>query len=327
MMIGKAKFGHTFAALTGLFLIAASGTTVVEAKTAPDSFETIEIPHALGVTVLQDRPERVVALDMNELDFLDQLGVPVVGLPKDFVPHFLSAYGEDPDVADVGAIVKPNVERIYGLKPDLVLMTALQAKHYKEITAFSPVLHYDIDYRQSGSDHIETVKKHAMTLGRIFGKEEVAAQKVAGLDARIEELRNIAQSRPERALVIMHNNGAFSSFGAGSRYGFVFHALGVKPANEAQETGLHGQPVTSEFIQAADPDIIFIIDRTSVMRRQTVLTAAEIENPLLKETKAWKSDRVVFVDPDAWYVTAASITPLEIIVAEVLSAYQKPVVR
>jgi hypothetical protein len=32
----------------------------------------------------------------------------------------------------------------------------------------------------------------------------------------------VTQARPEKALIVLHNNGAFSAFGVQSRYGFVF---------------------------------------------------------------------------------------------------------
>ena len=40
----------------------------------------IVIEHNLGQTVISNRPQRVAALDMNEVDFLDQLNVPIAGL-------------------------------------------------------------------------------------------------------------------------------------------------------------------------------------------------------------------------------------------------------
>ncbi|WP_313196009.1 ABC transporter substrate-binding protein [Shinella zoogloeoides] len=96
----------------------------------------------------------------------------------------------------------------------------------------------------------------------------------------------------------------------------------MEAANETAETGLHGQPVTSEFIQATNPDIIFVIDRTALMERRAVLDAATIENPLLRETAAWKNGKVIFVDPEAWHVTAASVTSLELMMEDVRRAYR-----
>ncbi|MBF4291384.1 ferric anguibactin-binding protein, partial [Vibrio anguillarum] len=78
------------------------------------------------------------------------------------------------------------------------------------------------------------------------------------------------------ALVVMHNNGSFSSFGIESRYGFVFDVLGVKPASTEIAASLHGQPISSEFINQANPDILYIIDRTAVMEGKPVIDAEHL---------------------------------------------------
>ncbi|ENT2823364.1 ferric anguibactin-binding protein, partial [Acinetobacter baumannii] len=44
--------------------------------------------------------------------------------------------------------------------------------------------------------------------------------------------------------------------------------------------------------------------------------------PLLRQTKAWKNGRVIFVDADAWYTTAASPTSLKIVMEDVKKGYQ-----
>ncbi|MDO8068188.1 siderophore ABC transporter substrate-binding protein [Janthinobacterium sp. SUN206] len=310
------------AALQGCTDKAATTPSAPAASAPLQAFAPITIEHKLGTTVLKQRPQRVAVLDMNEVDFLDQLGVPVAGMVKDYVPHFLTRYKEDQGIRDLGAIVQPNLEHIHALQPDLILMTSIQANHYKELSQIAPTLHFDVDYQNSESKHIEVVKQHLLTLGRIFGKEDIANRKAAELDAKVADARKVTQERPEKALIVLHNNGAFSSFGVRSRYGFVFDALGVKPASSAIEAGLHGQPISSEFIQQANPDILYVVDRTAVMEHRPVMTAEQMANPLLRQTNAWKNGRVVFVDADAWYITAASVTSLKRVIDDVLKGYQ-----
>lgn len=292
------------------------------AAASQQAFSPIPIVHKLGTTVIEQRPQRVAVLDMNEVDFLDQLGVPVAGMVKDYVPHFLTRYKDDQGIRDLGAIVQPNLEHIHALQPDLILMTSIQASHYKELSQIAPTLHFDVDYQNSESQHIDVVKQHLLTLGRIFGKEDIASRKAQELDAKVAAARKVTQDRPEKALIVLHNNGAFSAFGVQSRYGFVFDALGVKPASSAIEAGLHGQPISSEFIQQANPDILYVVDRTAVMEHRPVMTAEQMANPLLRQTNAWKSGRVVFADADAWYITAASVTSLKLVIDDVLKGYQ-----
>lgn len=292
------------------------------ATAASPSFDGFKVNHKLGETLVSRVPQRVAALDMNEVDFLDQLGVPIAGMVKDYVPHFLAKYKTDATVQDLGAIVQPNLERIYALKPDLVLITSLHANHYKELSRLAPTLHFDADFRNSQHRHIEVVKDHLLVLGRIFNKQDLARQRAAEIDAKVQEARALTRGRSEKALIVLHNNGSFSAFGVKSRYGFVFDALGVQAASAAVESGLHGQSISSEFIQQADPDILYIVDRTAVMERRPVINAQAIGNPLLRQTKAWKNGRVVFVDADAWYITGASVSSLKLVIDDVIKGYQ-----
>ena len=88
------------------------------------------------------------------------------------------------------------------------------------------------------------------------------------------------------------------------------------------EASLHGQPISSEFINQTDPDILYIIDRTAVMEGKPIIDAQHLANPLLRQTKAWKNGKVVFVDADAWYITSASVTSLQIVIDDILKGYQ-----
>ncbi|MDI1223177.1 MULTISPECIES: siderophore ABC transporter substrate-binding protein [Acinetobacter] len=282
----------------------------------------IMVKHELGTTSIAYHPQRAAVLDMNEADFLDQLSIPIAGMPKDYVPHFLQKYKDDQKVQDLGAIVQPNMERIYTLKPDIILMTPLQANQYQALSKIAPTVHYDINFNNSQQHHIEAIKAHLITLGQIFNQQQLATQKVDALDAKLAEVRKITANRPEKALVVLHNNGAFSNFGVQSRYGFVFNAFGVKPASTVVDTSLHGQPISSEFIKQADPDILYIVDRTAVMEHRPTIDAERMSNPLLRQTKAWKNGKVVFVDADAWYITAASPTSMHILIDDVIKGYQ-----
>ena len=292
------------------------------ATVAQTPYAPVTVQHQLGTTVIERAPQRVVALDMNEVDFLDQLGIPLAGMPKDFIPHFLARYRDAPGVEDLGSIVQPNLERVHAARPDLILITSLQANHYQALSEMAATVHFDVDYRDSESRHIEVIRQHLLTLGQIFGKSVLAEQKARALDARVEEARAITRGRPERALVVLHNNGAFSSFGVQSRYGFVFTGLGVKPASPTAEAGLHGQPVSSEFIQQANPDIIYVVDRTAVMEHRPAVAIESMGNPLLRQTNAWKNGRVIVVDAQAWYVTGASPSALQQVIDDVIKGYQ-----
>lgn len=285
-------------------------------------YTKIEITHALGTSIINHAPKKVIALDMNEVDALDQLQIPVAGMPKDFVPHFLAHYKDDPLIRDLGAIVQPNIERVYALKPDLILITSLQANHYQELSKLAPTIYFDVNYFDSGVSYIEKIKAHMLMLGKIFNKQLLANKKVAELDSKFQRAKKQIETRTEKAMIVLHNNGALRFFGAQSRYGFIYNALGVKSASPSAETGSHGQPISHEFIYKYDPDIIYVIDRTAVMGNKAAIKKSDLNNPLLQQTKAWKNNRIQFVDSEAWYITGASYTSLMIMIDDVMAGYE-----
>jgi len=108
---------------------APNATTTSSADYAP-----VRIEHALGTTVIKAPPQRVVAFDMSEVDSVVQLQAPLVGMAKDYVSTFLLPYRDDPGIADVGTTIQPNLERLHALKPDLILISPLQAQSYAELS-------------------------------------------------------------------------------------------------------------------------------------------------------------------------------------------------
>lgn len=284
-------------------------------------YSPIEITHSLGTTVIQSTPTKVVALDMNEVDTLAQLHIPIAGMPKDFVPHFLTDYKENQHIRDVGAIVQPNIEQVYKLKPDLILISSLQANHYKALSELAPTLHFDVNYLESSNDQIETITDHMLILGDIFNKQTLAKQAVAKLEAKLQHAKKYIEDRPEKAMILLHNNGALRFFGTKSRYGFIYSALGIKPASSLAEAGSHGQPISHEFIYKYNPDIIYVIDRTAVMEGKKAIKNNELDNPLLRKTNAWKNNHIHIVDSEAWYITGSSYTSLMIMINDILKGY------
>lgn len=149
------------------------------APAAQAAYVPVTVKHELGTTQINKRPERVVAFDMSELDALDQLGAPVAGISKDYVAGFLKKYEQDPKVMDVGTTIQPNLERLHALKPDLILISPLQAQSYPELSRIAPTLHYDIDLNNRPGHTLDTAKEHLLTLGRIFARKRWRARKPA----------------------------------------------------------------------------------------------------------------------------------------------------
>lgn len=87
------------------------------------------------------------------------------------------------------------MERIYSLKPDLILMTPNQTNHYQELTELAPTLHFDIDYGNSRGAHLDIIRQHLLTLGKIFDKENLAQQKLQEFNAKVAQIHQLTQNR------------------------------------------------------------------------------------------------------------------------------------
>ena len=132
----------------------------------------------------------------------------------------------------------------------------------------------------------------------------------------MKALQEKAQKSGKTALVILHNNGKFSAFGVGSRFGIIHNLFGFKESLGNISASRHGQAVSNELIQDANPDYLFIVDRSAVVNKKAT-NKTEIENSLIQQTKAYKNGHIVYLDPEAWYLSGDGITSFEIMINDV----------
>src|SRR5690625_7645092 len=111
-------------------------------------------------------------------------------------------------------------------------------------------------------DPLGALQKDLSNLGLIFQEQEIYSKVYSDLMAKIEKVRNTAEASDEKALVVLHNQGRFSAYGSGSRYGLIDYFLGLKAASPGLDTHLHGTRASREFIKDTNTDIFYIIDRS-----------------------------------------------------------------
>ena len=84
-------------------------------------------------------------------------------------------------------------------------------------------------------------------------------------------------------------------------------------------THLHGNPVSSEFIQKVNPDIIFIVDRSQIVGND-VMDKNEVENILVKQTNAAKNGKIFYLNPEVWYLAGGGIASVNMMIDEISQA-------
>lgn len=303
--------------LTVIFTMVALTFTACNNKSETQSAETISVTHELGTTKVPINPKKVVVFDVGTLETLDELKIPIAGIPKDYMAKHLEKYRIDKNVQDAGSIIQPNLEMVNNIKPDLVVISAVTSKEYDQLSKIAPTIYLGVkneNYKQSVIDNLNII-------GNVFGVKEKTDQKVAEIESKIEKAVKTIKASDKKIMILMYNAGAFSTFGNNSRYGFVYTDLKAKQADNNKQAGVHGTVVSSEYISQVNPDILYIIDRNEIMLGKKT-DRTEIENALIQKTNAYKNNRVIYVDPNVWYLSGGGTYSLNHMVDDVLKGYQ-----
>lgn len=300
-----------FMIMAALMMTACNSDSSREAS--DDEREVVEILHSEGTTKVPVKPQRVVVLDFASLENLDLIDAPVVGLTKLAVPQYLKKYEEDESIVNVGSLVEVNLEKINELKPDLILAGGRLSESYKSLSRIAPTIitFFDMD------DPLGALQKDLTNLGLIFQEQEVYEKVYSDLMTKIAKVREVAEGSEEKALVVLHNQGRFSAYGSGSRFGLIHDILGLKEAAPGLDTHLHGTRASSEFIKETNPDILFIVDRSAAIGDQP-LNRKDVENELIRRTNAYEKNQIIYLNSEAWYLSGTGgITSINIMVDEI----------
>lgn len=279
--------------------------------------ETITVTHELGETEVPLNPEKVVVFDMGILDALDLLGVDVAAVPQNNIPDYLSKYEDENKYVNVGTLKEPDFEAIFGVEPDLIIISSRQAEAYEELSEIAPTVYMAIDT----TNFVASFKENMELVGKIFDKEEEIKEEVTKIEDRIAELHEIATSENIEGLIVMASDGNLSAYGPGSRFGVIHNEFGITPVDENIEVSNHGQNISYEYISAQDPDYLFIIDRGAVVGGETSAQQM-LDNDLIKGTSAYENDNIVYLDPYYWYISTGGITAVNGMIDDILNAIQ-----
>lgn len=272
--------------------------------------EEILVKHELGETKVTKNPKKVVVFDFGSLDTLDKFGVDVIGLPKDNLPPYLEKFNND-DVQNVGGLKEPDFEMIKELEPDMIIISGRQAEQYESFKEIAPTIYMGVDQE----NYMDSFKTNATTLGKIFGKEDVAKEELAKIDKEISALKEKTATDKEGLIVLTSAKG-ISAFGPGSRFGIIHDVFGVKPADANIKKDSHGNTVTSEYILEKNPDYLFVIDRDAAVEGKAT-GKEKIENALVKKTNAYKEGKIIYLDANYWYLSGGGLVSVSEMVKEV----------
>ncbi|MFG2549618.1 ABC transporter substrate-binding protein [Streptomyces sp. NPDC048581] len=288
------------------FASAAKKTAAMGTDAKPGQWpRTIE--HAMGETVIEAQPKRVVVLDVGELDNVVSLGIKPVGLaPTEGSPELPSYLKKDAGTpANVGTINNLNLEAIAGLKPDLILGSQLRAADkYDELSKIAPTV-FSI---RPGF----TWKENYLLNASALDKTAEAKAKLAAYDKKVDALdAELGADKPSVSMVRFMPDGVIRLYANASFIGTILKDAGI-PRPKNQDIEDLAAEVSAENIDQADGDYIF----TGVYGDPKATDKSRAQgNPLWKNLKAVKAGHAYDVPDETWYL-GLGVTAADEVVAD-----------
>ena len=223
---------------------------------------------------------RIVVLDPATVEMIYMLGaedkiVGVANLERSKVwPEEKVAKLES-----VGTFIKPSLEKIITLKPDLVITSALTGEELN-----NGLKSNNIEAKRVQANSIEEIFTNFLEVAKMLGKENEANKIIAEKKAKLEEIKKIATGN-KKGLFVM-SASPLMVFGNDNLPNDIMKLLNIKNIAENQKG--RNPIVTPEFIMKENPDIIITLLPNPA---QIVAT-----NPQLKNVNAIKNNKFIVVN-------------------------------
>ena len=223
---------------------------------------------------------RIVVLDPATVEMIYMLGaedkiVGVANLERSKVwPEEKVAKLES-----VGTFIKPSLERIITLKPDLVITSALTDDNLN-----NGLKSNNIEAKRIQANSIEEIFTNFMEVAKMLGKENEANKIIAEKRVKLEEIKKMATGN-KKGLFVM-SASPLMVFGNDNLPNDIMKLLNIKNIAENQKG--RNPIVTPEFIIKENPDIII-----TLLPNPTQIVAT---NPQLKNVNAIKNSKFIVVN-------------------------------
>ena len=223
---------------------------------------------------------RIVVLDSATVEMIYMLGaedkiVGVANLERSKVwPEEKVAKLES-----VGTFMKPSLEKIITLKPDLVITSALTDDNLN-----NGLKSNNIESKRIQANSIEEIFTNFLEVAKMLGKENEANKIIAEKKAKLEEIKKMATGN-KKGLFVM-SASPLMVFGNDNLPNDIMKLLNIKNIAENQKG--RNPIVTPEFIIKENPDMII-----TLLPNPSQIVAA---NPELKNVNAIKNSKFIVVN-------------------------------
>lgn len=268
-------------ARTFIFILLAALISACGGKASPEP-KTREVTDGIGRKIeLPAEVTRAVSLAPNitEIVFAVGGGEKLVG-----VTTFCNHPDEAKNIAKIGDTLKPNIETIVALRPQVVFVSTAS-----QLEAFTGLLERQgIAVFVTSPDSVESVFASMILIGEVLGRKREAEEVVGGLRARVEKVREEASRTTFEApqTVFVQIDPSLYTVGKGSFITDLIGIAGGRSVTRGLETAY--PKVSKETARAYNPRIIILSD--SPDNREP--------NEVFADSEAVQDGRVFRIDAD-----------------------------
>ncbi|MFA5447983.1 MAG: ABC transporter substrate-binding protein [Sphaerochaeta sp.] len=280
--------------------------------------EMVRITHELGSVDVPTNPSRVVIFDLGALDILDTIGIDIKGIGRGAtLPAHLAGYADTGRYPLMGSLHEPDIEQVYLLSPELILIGGRAAPAHEELSKIAPTVMITLP----GAHYLATLASNVSIIASIFPEHEARlTAEMMRLKERSNAIKEQVAAKQLTALFLMVNAGSLSVFGEGSRFSVIYDEFGFTVSDNQIESSTHGQSASFEYLLKQNPDHLFVLDRQAAIGETEAGQGAQqlLNNALIRGMKT----KITYVDPTAWYITSGGLTATDQMINDVLGALQ-----
>lgn len=256
-----------------------------------------------------DDPKRIVVLSELDLDSALTLGVQPVGTVNGRGQATLPRYLLDKagkEIAVVGDLDNPNLEKLIDLEPDLIL--AGQTK--PELLALLKEIAPTVVTGNWGEPWKLVFQRSAL----VMNKEAEGKAFLAQYDARLQEARTrLAKHQGEQISIVRWNPKGPSYMHGGTFASSVVQEMGLaRPAHQIGDKSPHSPALSLESLNLLDGDWLVIGTLSTSGDAVDAMKQAE-QTPAFQQLSAIKGKRFGAVDGSLWTSTGGPQAALRVI--------------
>jgi len=282
-------------------ILDAMGVELAEADETAEAAFPVTIEHKFGSTMIEEAPQRVVAIGYTEQDYLVALGVIPVAVRSWYADEsiaFLPWAGDEAGGATPEILVMPfgnlNYEAILALNPDMIsaVTAGITEEEYETLSQIAPTIAQSGEYVDFGMPWQEITR----TIGAAVGQPDEAETLVAEVEILFAEARAANPEFAGQEIVVAYNYGDARTYGyytAEDGRGRFFTDLGFVIPDELNEIAGESffADISTERIDLLNQDVLIFLGLGFAEGGQEA-----IENdPLIQQLDVVEDGNVVYI--------------------------------